>query len=269
MNHNLPLTQSDLAVSLQDPASEPLSADEFAALEAILNYLRTRSGAIPTWEFCEGFMAALICCRRAITSEAYLPVLLAVPFANAVQQRHFMTLWTRRWSQVMQALDAKISALDDAAAYQPELVDARADHAALPEADRAALAGAKLPSFGQTWAKGFMAVVAAWPEDWAGSRNKETVKWRTAALDFVAALLQDDTDAPTLSAFEDAKGPPTVSVKRMKAFGDALWAVYNMREMWRTLGPRIETIHKAATPGRNDPCDCGSGKKYKKCCGLL
>ena len=21
------------------------------------------------------------------------------------------------------------------------------------------------------------------------------------------------------------------------------------------------------TPGRNDPCPCGSGKKYKKCCG--
>ena len=21
--------------------------------------------------------------------------------------------------------------------------------------------------------------------------------------------------------------------------------------------------------GRNDPCPCGSGKKYKKCCGLL
>ncbi|MGA2894605.1 MAG: SEC-C metal-binding domain-containing protein, partial [Xanthobacteraceae bacterium] len=20
--------------------------------------------------------------------------------------------------------------------------------------------------------------------------------------------------------------------------------------------------------GRNDPCPCGSGKKYKKCCGL-
>lgn len=22
------------------------------------------------------------------------------------------------------------------------------------------------------------------------------------------------------------------------------------------------------TPGRNDPCICGSGKKYKKCCGV-
>jgi uncharacterized protein len=52
----------------------------------------------------------------------------------------------------------------------------------------------------------------------------------------------------------------------MKVFGDALWSVYNMREMWRTLGPRIETLVKPATPGRNDPCSCGSGKKYKKCC---
>jgi SEC-C motif-containing protein len=28
-----------------------------------------------------------------------------------------------------------------------------------------------------------------------------------------------------------------------------------------------ETVHKEQTPGRNDPCPCGSGKKYKKCCG--
>lgn len=25
---------------------------------------------------------------------------------------------------------------------------------------------------------------------------------------------------------------------------------------------------RAAQPGRNDPCTCGSGKKYKKCCGV-
>ena len=24
---------------------------------------------------------------------------------------------------------------------------------------------------------------------------------------------------------------------------------------------------EAAKVGRNDPCPCGSGKKYKKCCG--
>ncbi|HHV31010.1 preprotein translocase subunit SecA [Caproiciproducens sp. LBM24188] len=27
------------------------------------------------------------------------------------------------------------------------------------------------------------------------------------------------------------------------------------------------TVHKGKKPGRNDPCPCGSGKKYKKCCG--
>ena len=29
--------------------------------------------------------------------------------------------------------------------------------------------------------------------------------------------------------------------------------------------PKTMTFEK--TPKRNDPCSCGSGKKYKKCCG--
>lgn len=30
---------------------------------------------------------------------------------------------------------------------------------------------------------------------------------------------------------------------------------------------RSKIVIKEKTPGRNDPCPCGSGKKYKKCCG--
>ncbi len=30
---------------------------------------------------------------------------------------------------------------------------------------------------------------------------------------------------------------------------------------------RSKTVIKEKTPGRNDLCPCGSGKKYKKCCG--
>jgi len=33
------------------------------------------------------------------------------------------------------------------------------------------------------------------------------------------------------------------------------------------LPPPVETIRAAGKPGRNDPCPCGSGKKYKQCCG--
>ncbi len=33
------------------------------------------------------------------------------------------------------------------------------------------------------------------------------------------------------------------------------------------LPPPIEPIHVDRKPERNDPCPCGSGKKYKQCCG--
>jgi SWIM/SEC-C metal-binding protein len=28
-----------------------------------------------------------------------------------------------------------------------------------------------------------------------------------------------------------------------------------------------QTVIAAKVPGRNEPCPCGSGQKYKKCCG--
>jgi SEC-C motif-containing protein len=31
--------------------------------------------------------------------------------------------------------------------------------------------------------------------------------------------------------------------------------------------PAARPVQRAATVGRNDPCPCGSGKKYKRCCG--
>jgi uncharacterized protein YecA (UPF0149 family) len=34
------------------------------------------------------------------------------------------------------------------------------------------------------------------------------------------------------------------------------------------LPPPVDTIRsEEPRTGRNDPCPCGSGKKYKKCCG--
>ena len=31
--------------------------------------------------------------------------------------------------------------------------------------------------------------------------------------------------------------------------------------------PKAEPIHAKTKPKRNAPCPCGSGKKYKNCCG--
>jgi len=43
----------------------------------------------------------------------------------------------------------------------------------------------------------------------------------------------------------------------------------NLRETIWWLGRRpvnLRQIHNEIVIGRNDPCPCGSGKKYKKCC---
>ena len=79
-------------------------------------------------------------------------------------------------------------------------------------------------------------------------------------------LPDDDKDEPAFSMYAE-DGPPTVSQKRLDDLGAAIWAVYDLRQLWRSLGPKVETIRKDPTPGRNDPCPCGSGKKYKKCHG--
>ena len=34
------------------------------------------------------------------------------------------------------------------------------------------------------------------------------------------------------------------------------------------IAKKLITIKKAEKVGRNDPCPCGSGKKYKNCCGV-
>ena len=47
--------------------------------------------------------------------------------------------------------------------------------------------------------------------------------------------------------------------------------VEDISDVQRLLGHQVEntkTIYNSNTVGRNDPCTCGSGQKYKKCCGV-
>jgi uncharacterized protein len=252
-----------------------LSPDDFDALDTILDDLRARNDEIPQWEFCEGFMAALACCRRPIPASEYFPVLLDLElpaagerggFASVEQATQFVDLWMRRWEDVTRSLREQAKSLDEESAYHPEVMDVRGAVAALPEEDRAAVAGQELPSFAQVWAVGFMFAVESWPDEWAAPRDREAAKWLDAALELIVALTEDDTDEPTISVFDD-DGPPSVSEARINAFADGVWAVYDLRELWHSLGPRVETVRKEVEPGRNDMCPCGSGKKYKKCHG--
>ncbi len=78
------------------PTLIPPDAD-LTAMEDLLDDLRTRSEEVPQWEFCEGFLAALVCCRRSIGADEFLEVLLDPEgFADAAQRDAFLALWQRR-----------------------------------------------------------------------------------------------------------------------------------------------------------------------------
>ena len=266
-----------------------VTADQFDTIDAILDNMRTRYDETPQWEFCEGFMAALICCRRAIPQAEYLDVLLAIgesgndepvvlqegdaapeaggTFADDAQRVQFLQIWNQRWAEVQTALDTPIESLEDTHAYHPEVMDVRGAMAELSESERAELPLEPLPAFGQVWALGFMYTVEAWPDEWAEPSDKKAAKWHDVSLQAIVGLTEDDAGEPELSPFSD-DGPPSMSTDRLNAFADAVWSVYDLREIWRGIGPRVQTLRRADVPGRNDPCNCGSGKKYKKCHGI-
>ncbi len=248
-----------------DSTAQALSPDDFDALDQDLDAMREHDEEIPQWEFCEGFMAALVCTRRTIEPAEYWPVLLGDGFVPA-RHMEFVWRWKRRWREIEQGLDADVQSLDDEQAWQPEVLDTRGAIASLPEEERADMAGEDIPSFAQVWALGFMYAVENWPDEWTPPRDKEAAGMLDEALDSIVALTEDDRGKPVLSMYSE-DGPPSVSQQRVDDFGDAIWGVYDLRRLWRSMGPRVETVRKEATPGRNDPCPCGSGKKYKKCHG--
>ncbi len=60
----------------------------------------------------------------------------------------------------------------------------------------------------------------------------------------------------------EADGVDMTSVSAMRK-----WAKANQKKIRDQEYGTVKTVVKEKEPGRNDPCPCGSGKKYKKCCG--
>ena len=264
----------------------PLEVEAFDELDAILDDLRSRYDETPQWEFCEGFMAAVVCMRRPVSEEELLAALLGTPmagdmqsdaqdnvpdddggsFVDDVQRKRFLSLWHQRWYEVATALDSEVDTLEDDRCYHPEVMDIRGAVADMPPDEQAKFRDEELHAFAQVWALGFMFAVEYWPEEWAAPRDKDAAKWLNGALEAIVAMTEDDAAAPEVSPLSE-EGAPSASIARLNAFGEAIWALYDLRELWKTIGPRVETLRAVAKPGRNDLCDCGSGKKYKKCHG--
>ncbi|MEE0999250.1 MAG: preprotein translocase subunit SecA [Treponemataceae bacterium] len=73
------------------------------------------------------------------------------------------------------------------------------------------------------------------------------------------------------TALRNAKGPREMNAQHnaMQAFdGNAARARADASPMAsRRQGDNVQVVRTVPKVGRNDPCPCGSGKKYKQCCG--
>ena len=80
-----------------------------------------------------------------------------------------------------------------------------------------------------------------------------------------------DEDTVVSLAFDKEKlYKNMVGAKADWLYGLPQWnAIFSEEEQKRLYKEQKEstTVRKEKKIGRNDPCPCGSGKKYKKCCG--
>jgi uncharacterized protein len=124
---------------------------------------------------------------------------------------------------------------------------------------------------GALWAQGALLGIEALLPSW---QVPETEDHRAAieelAGPIVALLLEPGSQAwqRHLEARQaGAAAPQAAEPSREDLLADACFAVQDLRLFLLDYGPRPEPRHVAPTPGRNDPCPCGSGRKYKKCHG--
>ena len=114
----------------------------------------------------------------------------------------------------------------------------------------------------QEWCLGFMEGIRLAGEGWMPLFEVEDMR---ILVVLIAAAAATEADAPqfemSLDAFRDLRRDA------MRYIPDC---VVHMSEFWRDLEetPLAEPIRRAEPKiGRNEPCPCGSGKKYKRCCG--
>jgi uncharacterized protein len=129
--------------------------------------------------------------------------------------------------------------------------------------------GAGVFQTGAVWAQGFYEAQAAFPDLWQEPADEHRAELFDQAHDQVFALTwragSEELGKHVLQYFPDSaeEGPPS----RDDLIAEALWSVQDLRMFWVEFAPVTPTIRVESKPGRNDPCYCGSGKKFKKCHG--
>jgi uncharacterized protein len=265
----------------------PLDEDDFHRLDALLDATGNDNAMVV--EEIDGFLAALACSPDPIGEDELLAQVLGaepvddeVPASAASDtappetQAEIAALLRRHAARVIAALDA--GEFGPVLSYDDE---GNAD--------------------GVAWAVGFLRAVELHPDSWDAMLDEKDFDDALDAMQSLAATLDedgdegadegaddgadegadegdadDDADNDDGDAEEAAPSAPGSRAERDALIDRMIGDVADIHEYfrpWREAGTtpaamRVETVRRAEPKiGRNEPCPCGSGRKYKNCCG--
>ena len=224
--------------------SQPLTDAEFEQLSAILERLGDERRM--NLERLDGFLAALICGPNLVRPSEYLPRILGEDFVfeDTSVLQEFLSLIMRHWNMI-------VDTLNSGEIYLPLLLE---DENGISHAN--------------DWAIGFLHGMGYRKEDWAVLLDDEE---NGGSLIPIFALANEHNPDPSLRPYNESIG---MELREQLIAGAAagMNRIYRYFKTQRLIETDSNpTTFRRTTPkiGRNDPCPCGSGKKFKQCCGKI
>ncbi len=237
------------------PLSYGLSPDEIDQLAQRLDAIENPDAL--SLEGVDGLFCALIASPTTVLPSAYLPIILGgepgggEAFADQEDLQAAMSLLMRYWNSIIADVERESIHLPFVFEVEPREVP------------------------GREWAYGFMVGVDLSPEGWEALFNDDAEE-DLAVIPLVAGDLDPDwPEEPVTSELQDdvLKSMAVGFARAYQRFrgrppADSAAAYDRGVEAAMGTGTEVETYRRTdAKIGRNDACPCGSGRKYKKCCG--
>lgn len=222
---------------------DPLTDAEFDRLGDFLK--SCKGGEAMNLEELDGFFAALIAGPEVVMPSEYNREVFggdlseAAEFSSLDEAQEILGLMMRHWNTVAETL------------HKGEI------HVPLLLEDDQGVA------HGNDWAHGFMRGMLMRHESWSDLVNDE--KYGGSLIPMMMLYHEHDED-PEMRP--DPISPEQREEVIVHMAAGLLAAHKYFRERAAAYAESVfEPPRRAAKIGRNDPCPCGSGKKYKKCCG--
>ena len=247
------------------------SEEDIAALEQLCERLNG-FGADLTLEWVDGYLTALLASRRVIASSEWLPAMLGDSFGRAFgdpeSANAAMATLLNRWNAIASQLDVE-SMLDQPDDLRLAPLMVQYDDALRAEivasGDMSAEDAEEWLQTGALWAEGFEKAIEDFADDWPDPEpdNADDALYDDARTRLVLlGLPKSALEAQLKEMFPDE------NFSREELVDEACFAVQDLRLHWLDHAPKPATRRVEPQPGRNDPCPCGSGKKFKKCHGM-